>query len=307
MTTAGQIAGRLEGVFAPVVTTFDERTGELDRAGFEQNLRAHASAGLRGVIVAGTTGEATLLDENERASLVAWAREVLPSDRLVIAGTGAESTRASIRLGAVAAREGADAVIVIAPHYYGDAAMTGATLTVHYERIADESPVPVVLYNMPKYMHYALPPETVANLALHENIVGMKESSGNLDLLTQYLSTQSTEFRVLTGNGSTFAGALAAGVPGGILAVATFAPALALEVYAASQRGDRNAALSAQTRLGPLASQIVGGLGVPGVKAALDQVGLAGGSPRPPLLPLHERDRDRVAALLRAAELLVAA
>lgn len=185
--------------------------------------------------------------------------------------------------------------------------MTGAALTVHYERIADESPVPVVLYNMPKYMHYALPPETVANLALHRNVVGMKDSSGDLDLLTQYLSTQSPEFRVLTGNGSTFAGALDVGVPGGILAVATFAPALALEVYAASQRGDRNAALSAQTRLGPLASQIVGGLGVPGVKAALDQMGLVGGPPRPPLLPLHERDRHRVAALLRAAELLVAA
>jgi 4-hydroxy-2-oxoglutarate aldolase len=300
------IAGRLEGVFAPVVTPFDARTGEIDRAGFEQNLRAHAAAGLRGAIVAGSTGEAALLDETERTSLVAWARDVLPAECLVIAGTGAESTRTAIRFSRQAAREGADAVIVVAPHYYGEAAMTPAVLSTHYERIADASPVPVLLYTIPKYMHFALPPEIVANLALHENIVGMKDSSGDVDLFARYLAAQSTGFRVLTGSGSTFAGALDLGAQGGILAVALFAPALALEVLAASQRGDRSAALSAQARLGPLASQIVGGLGVPGVKAALDQIGLAGGAPRPPLLPLPDRDRERVATLLRAAELAAA-
>ncbi len=297
-------AGRLEGVFAPVVTTFDAQTGEIDRAGFEHNLRAHATSGLRGAIVAGSTGEAALLDEAERASLVAWAREVLPAECLVIAGAGAESTRTAIRFARQAAREGADAVIVVAPHYYGEAAMTATVLTTHYERIADESPIPVLLYTIPKYMHFALPPEIVANLALHENIVGMKDSSGDLDLFARYLSAQSDEFRVLTGNGSTFAGAIDMGARGGILAVALFAPALALEVLTASRRGDRSAALSAQARLGPLASQIVGGLGVPGVKAALDQIGLAGGAPRPPLLRLHDGDRERVAILLRAAELV---
>jgi 4-hydroxy-2-oxoglutarate aldolase len=299
-------AGRLEGVFAPVVTTFDAQTGEIDRAGFEQNLRAHATAGLRGAIVAGSTGEAALLDERERASLVAWARDVLPSECLVIAGAGAESTRTAIGFAKQAARAGADAVIVVAPHYYGESAMTPAVLTIHYERIADESPIPVLLYTIPKYMHFALPPDTVANLALHENIVGMKDSSGDLDLFARYLSAQSDAFRVLTGNGSTFAGALDMGAPGGILGAALFAPGLALDVYAASRRGDRSAALSAQARLGPLAAQIVGGLGVPGVKAALDQIGLAGGPPRPPLLPLHDADRQRVATLLRAAELVAA-
>ena len=296
----------LRGIFAPLTTQFTE-SGELDRAGFEQNLRAHAAAGLRGAVVAGSTGEAALLDEKERASLVAWAREVLPGDRLVIAGAGAESTRTAVRLAAQAASAGADAVIVVAPHYYGESAMSAAALAAHYERIADESSIPVLLYSIPKYMHFALPPELVANLALHENIVGIKDSSGDLDLLGRYLSAQSDEFSVLTGNGSTFAGALDMGAPGGILAVALFAPSLALEVYAASQRRDRNAALSVQARLGPLASHIVGGLGVPGVKAALDQIGLVGGPPRPPLVQLHERDREHVATLLRAAELFVAA
>lgn len=306
MADTRQIAARLRGVLAPVVTPFDARTGEVDRAGFERNLRAHASAGLQGVIVAGSTGEAPLLDEAERAVLVASARAVLPPDRLVIAGAGAESTRTAVGLAAQAAREGADAVIVVAPHYYGDA-MTPAALSAHYRRIADESPVPVVLYNIPKYMHFALPPAVVAELATHANVIGIKDSSGDLELLAAYLAAQTDDFRVLTGSGASFAQALDRGATGGILAVSTFAPGLTLEVYELWLRRDPNAASAAQARLGALATQIVGDLGVPGVKAALDHVGLIGGVPRLPLLPLRGRDRDRVAALLRTAECPVAA
>jgi 4-hydroxy-2-oxoglutarate aldolase len=300
------IADRLRGVFAPVVTPFDARTGDLDRAAFERNLHAHVRAGLHGVVVAGSTGEAALLDEGERATLVAAARAVLPPDRLIVAGTGAESTRAAVRLAIQAAEAGADAVIVVAPHYYGDG-MTVAALSTHYVRIADESPIPVVLYNIPKYMHFALPPAVVAELAAHGNVVGIKDSSGDLELLEAYLGAQSDDFRVLTGSGSSFAPSLERGAAGGILAVATFAPGLALEAYEASLRGDTDAARAAQARLGPLASQIVGALGVPGVKAALDHVGLAGGAPRPPLMPLSGAELERVERLLRTAELPVAA
>jgi 4-hydroxy-2-oxoglutarate aldolase len=301
MAETRDIAARLRGVLAPVVTPFDARTGELDCPGFERNLRAHASAGLHGVVVAGSTGEAPLLDESERAALVASARRAMPRDRLVIAGAGAESTRTALRLARQAAGEGADAVIVVAPHYYGEA-MTAAALAAHYRRIADESPIPVVLYNIPKYMHFALPPGVVAELAEHDNVVGIKDSSGDLELLAAYLAAQSAGFRVLTGSGTSFAPALARGAAGGILAVSTFAPALALEAYEASLRGDADNAAAAQERLGPLASQIVGGLGVPGVKAALDHVGLVGGAPRPPLLPLRGAEREQVATLLRVVE-----
>ncbi|MFN2567058.1 MAG: dihydrodipicolinate synthase family protein [Gemmatimonadaceae bacterium] len=302
-----QVAARLRGVLAPVVTTFDARTGELDRASFERNLRAHVSAGLHGVIVAGSTGEAPLLDEAERTALIAWARDVVPSDRLVIAGAGVESTRATVRLAKQAAEGGADAVIVVAPHYYGESAMTTEALAAHYRRIADESPVPVVLYNIPKYMHFALPPALVRQLASHGNVAGLKDSSGDLGLLAAYVTAQSDEFRVLTGNGASFASALARGAPGGILAVSTFAAPLALAVYEGSERGDVQTAARGQARLAPLASHIVGGLGVPGVKAALDHVGLAGGLPRSPLAPLGPTERERVAALLHAAELSAAA
>jgi 4-hydroxy-2-oxoglutarate aldolase len=300
------IADRLRGVLAPVVTPFDARTGELDRGGFERNLRAHASAGLHGVVVAGSTGEAALLDEGERAALVASARAVLPPDRLIIAGAGAESTRTALRLAVQAAAEGADAVLVVAPHYYGDA-MTAGALSAHYRRIADESPIPVVLYNIPKYMHFALPPAIVAELATHGNVAGIKDSSGDLELLEAYLAAQSDDFRVLTGSGSSFVPALERGAAGGILAVSTFASGLALEAYEGWQRGDAETFRGAQARLGPLASQIVGSLGVPGVKAALDHVGLVGGAPRPPLMPLRGAEVERVCMLLRTAELPVAA
>lgn len=300
---AQHFAARLAGVFAPVVTTFDARTGELDRAAFERNVRAHVNAGLGGVVVAGSTGEAALLDEAERAALVAWSRAALPSEALVIAGTGAESTRAAVRLSKQAAAEGADAVIVVAPHYYGQAAMTASALSAHYLRIADESPVPVLLYSIPQYMHFPLPPALVRDLATHGNVVGLKDSSGDLALLEAYLAAQSETFTVLTGHGGSFATALGRGARGGILAVATFATTLAVAVYEAMQRGDGATAADVQSRLSPLAAQIVAGLGVPGVKAALDHVGLAGGPPRAPLLPVRPADRERVATLLSAAEL----
>jgi len=291
----------LQGVLGPVVTTFDTRTGELDRRGFEENIRAHLGAGLHGVVVTGSTGEAALLDEQERMALVEVARRVVPSDRRLIVGTGAESTRMAQRYAKMAAERGADGVLVVAPHYYGAKAMSASALRAHYMAIADASRVPLLLYNIPKYMHFALPAQIVADLSRHENIVGIKDSSGDLELLRGYLEAQSEKFSVLTGNGSTFKRALEMGARGGILAVALFAPALSLDIYTGSS------AERAQERLGLLASRIVGDLGVAGVKAALDQVGLTGGPVRPPLTPLSTSEASEITELLRVAELSFAA
>jgi 4-hydroxy-2-oxoglutarate aldolase len=296
---------QLRGVFAPVITTFYPQTGELDLASFAANIRSHLAAGLHGIVVTGSTGEATLLDSNERAAMVDAAREMVPSDKTLIVGTGAESTRTCLELARDAASRGADAVLVVAPHYYG-AAMTTPALSKHYRRIADESPVPVVLYNIPKYMHFSLAPGLVSELSLHQNIVGIKDSSGDLSLLASYLNAESESFAVLTGNAGTFLGALRAGAHGGILAVALFAAAMSLDVYEAELRGDDAAADAAQARLTPLGAKIVGEMGVAGVKAAMDRVGLLGGPVRSPLLPLDEARRALVAELLRSAELATA-
>jgi 4-hydroxy-2-oxoglutarate aldolase len=287
----------LRGVLGPVVSTFDARSGDLDVAAFEANVRAHIAAGLHGLVVAGSTGEAVLLDESERDRLIDVARSATPADRLLIAGAGAESTRTAVARAKRAGALGVDAVLVVSPHYY-TAAMTSQALLTHFRRVADESPVPVVLYNIPKYVGFTLAPAIVTELAAHPNIVGIKDSSGNADLVTVYVNAQNKGFSVLNGSGSLVHGSLAAGACGAILAVALFAPALSLRVYDATAAGDEAAAIAAQERLTPMASTIVGTMGVAGVKAALDAVGLHGGPVRPPLMPLARTQLAEVRALL---------
>lgn len=297
---------KLAGVLGPVVTTFDEATGDVAAIPFRANVRAHLDAGLTGVVVAGSTGEAALLEEHERLRLVEWARAIVPDERWLIVGIGGESTRLTVRRAQESAERGADAALVVAPHYYG-AQMSPEALATHFRRLADESPLPVILYNIPKYVHFPLAPGLVHELATHENVVGIKDSSGDLAQLGAYLDAQSERFTVLTGSGSGLYPAMEMGARGGILAVGLFAAPISVSLWRAFTSGDMTAAGRAQERLVPLARTIVGELGVAGVKAALDFVGLAGGPTRPPLLPLRTRDGERVAELLRAAGLARAA
>jgi 4-hydroxy-2-oxoglutarate aldolase len=295
----------LEGVLAPVVSTFDPEDGELAPVSFRANIRAHIAAGLAGVVVAGSTGEAALLDERERAQLVEWARPLVPDDRWLVAGAGAESTRQVIQRARDAQERGADAVLVVSPHYFGEQ-MTPEALAAHFARVADRSPLPVILYNIPKYVHFALEPGLVAELAAHENVIGIKDSSGDLKQLAAYLEAQSPRFAVLTGSGQGLYAALEVGARGGILAVALFAAPHAVALWGAFRSGDLAEAGRRQERLIPLARHIVGKLGPAGVKAAMDVVGLAGGPPRLPLLPVKPAEHERVAELLRHAGLRAA-
>lgn len=290
---------KLEGVFAPVVSTFYRESGELDCASFSANIRAHLAAGLHGIVVGGSTGEAALLDFDERACLVDCAREMVPRDKWLIIGTGAESTRTCMKQTLEAAKRGADAVLVVAPHYYASA-MTGPALMQHYWRVAEESPVPVILYNIPKYMHFALAPTLVAELGAHKNVIGIKDSSGNPELFASYMNIQSPSFAVLDGNAQMFQHAMESGADGGILAAADFAATLCLEIFDAVKRGDTEAAAAAQSRLTPLGAKIVAELGVPGVKTAMDRVGLSGGPVRSPLVSLDADQAELVDGLLKS-------
>lgn len=287
------------GIIAPVVTPFDPSGEACDLVGFAANLRAHMQAGLDGVVVAGSTGEATLLSEAERVALLETARPLIPRDRWLIAGIGAESTQLTIQRARLAATAGADAVLVVAPHYYPQSGTFDA-LIGHYTRIADASPVPVLLYNIPQYMHYNLPAPAVHQLAQHHNIVGMKDSGGDLAILTTFLRSQSPKFSVLTGNASILQSALAAGVRGGILAVAIFAPALVLALVEAARAGRSSDAATVQAQLVPLGREIVAAFGPAGVKAACDVVGLRGGPPRSPLQPLSAESRQAIARIIHA-------
>jgi 4-hydroxy-2-oxoglutarate aldolase len=288
----------LRGVLAPVITPFDRETGELSREGLERNLAAHLAGGVHGIVLAGSTGEAVLLDDAERTQLTEWARSIVPRDRLLIAGVGSESTRTTIRLAKNAAAAGADAVMVVAPHYYGGTAMTATALSAHFLRVAESSPVPIILYNIPKYMHYSLPPQLVSDLAPHANIIGIKDSSGDRDLLSVYLNAARDDFAVMTGSAGLLTKALQMGAGGGIIAAATLAPKLAREVHDAAAARDFAGAASGQEVLASLGTEIVAALGVAGIKAAHDMIGLHGGDPRMPLEPLGATDSERLRSVI---------
>jgi len=290
----------LGGVLVPITTPFDSATGEVAPVHLRHNVTRLIAAGLDGVVVAGSTGESALLEPDEQRRMVGWVREVLPDKRWLIAGTGGESTRQAVALTRAAAAEGADAVLVRPPAYFS-AAVSPASLADYFRAVADTSPVPVLVYNIPKYTHLQLAAGLLRQLAAHSNIVGAKDSSGDAKNLAAYRDA-APEWSVFVGSGSLLYAALELGCDGGILAVACFAAALSAQLLAAFRAGDREGAGKLQERLAPLDREIVGKLGPAGVKAAMDAVGggLYGGPVRPPLAPVAASDRERVAKLVAA-------
>lgn len=271
---------------------------------FRRNARAWLEAPLSGLVLFGSTGEGLLLEDDERIRILESVREATGEDRLLLAGTGAESTRAAIRLSREAAAAGADAVLVQPPGYYRPQ-LTPEALRDHYTAVADASTVPVLLYQVPPaYTGADLQSGLVAELANHPNIVGIKDSTGDLKALGTLVDTCRSDFAVLVGSGAVMYGALEVGACGGILAVAVLAPHAACELYQLKQEGDEPGAGRIQERLAPLHRAVVAGHGVPGVKAALDLLGLVGGPTRPPLMPLGDEGRAAVREALQAAGLL---
>jgi 4-hydroxy-2-oxoglutarate aldolase len=295
----------LSGVFAPLTTPFDTETGDVAPLLLRQEARELLARGLDGVLVAGSTGEAALLDDAEKVRAVEWLRDVVPEDRWLVAGTGAESTRAAKRLARDAGAAGADAVLVRPPSYFGSF-LSPAALADHFRRVADASPVPVIVYNIPKYTHVMLQESTLRALADHERIIGFKDSSGDLKVFVGFKAAL-PRVAALIGAGSLFYTALELGAAGGVLGMACFAPRACATLYTAYRAGDHQTAGALQERLTPLAREIVGALGPAGIKAAMEIVGLPGGGPvRPPLVPTDAGQRARVAEVLAASGIATA-
>ena len=293
----------LSGVLIPCTTPFDPITGDVDLVGFRANVRSFMAHPVRGIVVGGSTGEAVLLDEDERVLLLEGARDLVPDDRLVIAGTGAESTRATIHRCEVSAAKGADAVIVQPPAFYRSA-MTDAALLEHYRAVAAASPIPVIVYQVPLRMStLELSTNLVAGLAKIANVVGIKDSRGSLELVEELVDRTPDTFQVLVGSGATLYGGLELGAVGGILGVANLAPGPAAAIHTAHKAGDSAEAGRLQEAVAPVHTEIVAALGVPGVKAGLDLLGLRGGDPRLPLRPLPDGKREDVASVLDRAGL----
>ena len=276
-----------------MATPFDNQ-GEVDTRSIRANVEKWLSAGVRGVVALGSNGEAPLLDEQESDVVIGAAREAIPQDRLLLAGTGRESTKETIKASRRAAALGANAVLVRTPSYFKPR-MTSDAFVAHFTAVADATPIPVLLYNYPAVTGVTLAADAVRRLSMHPNIAGIKETSVDAAQVGAYVdATAGQEFSVLAGSAPGFYPALCLGARGAILAAACVVPRLCVELLAAFGRGDHGAARDLQRRLIPIAVAVTSGHGVPGLKAAMDAAGYVGGPPRAPLTPASP---DAVAAV----------
>lgn len=287
----------LEGVFPPMATPFVR--GGIDAAGVRSNVEKWIRAGVRGIVALGSNGEAPLLTEDESDSVVGAARDAVPSSHVLIAGTGRESTAATIDACRRAASLGADAVLVRTPSFF-KGRMTHEAFIRHYTAVADACPVPVLLYNFTAVTGVNLLPETVAQLAQHPNIVGVKESGTDGAQMAALvdLSPPPPAFTVIAGSAPTFFASLCLGARSAILAVAGVVPEICVSLYAHARAGRVDDARRLQARLTPLARLVTTGFGVPGLKAAMDLAGFVGGAPRPPLGPAPAAAVEQIRAEL---------
>jgi 4-hydroxy-2-oxoglutarate aldolase len=291
-----------EGILPPIPTPFDEN-GQLNLEALRANIVRWNETGLAGYVALGTNGEAALLDSDESLAVVRTVRQAIAPGMSLIVGAGRESTRATVAACLAAAEAGADAVLVITPWYY-KRAMTDAALRRHYEAVAEASPVPVLLYNMPANSGVNLPVSTVAELAGHANIVGIKDSAGDIGQLSDIVRSTPQDFAVMCGNAGAFLPSLLLGTVGGILALANVAPRQTIALYQAARAGRLDEARALHERLMPVGTAVTRTYGIGGLKAALDLLGYAGGQPRPPLLPPSPAGVEDIRRILEAAELL---
>ena len=271
----------MTGVFIPVPTPFRGDAVATDR--LRANLGRWAETPLAGYVLLGSTGEFPLLCEAERDAVLVAAREAIPRDRAMIAGTGHDSTLLTIRQTKRAAEIGADAAIVITPHYFTKGFTQGAAQVRHYLAVAEASPIPVMIYNYPVNTGINLEPDTVARIAEHPNVCGIKDSSGNIPQAAQFIHLTPKSFHVLVGSAAALLPGLAIGISGGILALATIAAREFCQVYALARGGRWEEAKELAARMMLADRGVSGRHGIGGLKAALDLQGLYGGPCRAPL------------------------
>jgi len=291
----------LSGIFPPLPTPFENDRTAPHR--LRENVEKLSGSGLAGYLVLGSNGEAPYLSEAEKIEIIRTARSAISKDKIMLVGTGLESTVLTTVFTVRAADLGADAALVLPPFFYHEQ-MTSEALRRHYETIADASPIPILIYNVPKFTNLNIPLQTIALLAKHENIIGIKDSSGNLGQLAALQEHAPPHFRVLFGTDGVLLGGLVHGLQGGILALANLAPRECVEMLLAVKNGDLLAARMLMQRIAPVGRAATTRFGVPGLKAMLDWLGFFGGDPRPPLLPVSSTVREELRAILQAAGLL---
>ncbi|MCB0832389.1 MAG: dihydrodipicolinate synthase family protein [Bacteroidetes bacterium] len=281
----------LKGILPPVPTPFVE--GMVSTKRLTDNIKKLNATNLSGYLILGSNGEAVMLSEEERKIVLDTARAAIPKEKIMMAGAGQESTRETIRTVQTAAECGADCVLVITPSFF-KSAITQEAMVRHYLDVAESAKVPVLLYSVPQYTGMSLQAATVARLAEHPNIAGMKDSSGNMSLFADIVSHVPPDFAMFVGNANTLLAALALGAVGGILAVANILPEACVRLQTLWQKGNVDEARKLQLRLNPLSSAVTSIYGVAGLKAAMDMCGFHGGETRLPLLPVGEKATEEI-------------
>ena len=291
------------GIYPPIPTPFIN--GNIAYDELAANIEKWGKTGLRGLVAMGSNGEYVYLTAEEKREFVAKVVEMTPDHMQVIAGTGCESTKETIELTGDCADLGAHAALVVSPHYYGGR-MNAAALQAHFTTVADHSPIPILLYNVPKFTHINMTAEWVAQLSRHPNIVGIKDSTGNVSQLGEMSNHVDADFSLLVGTAGALFGALTLGCVGGILALANVAPHICVQIYRLVQEGNFEEAKSLQLKMIPVNQAVTATYGVPGLKAAMDILGYFGGDPRPPLLPSSDKEKSEIREILIRADLLSA-
>lgn len=288
------------GIAPPIVTPFDD-SGEIEENSLRELIDWWIDNGVAAIVPCGSNGEVAYMTPEERVEVVEITVDHVGGRVPVIAGTGYPSTHQTITMTEKAKRIGADAALVVTPYYYP---VSEEGMTEHYERLADSVDMPILLYNVPKFTHCNITPQAVSSLSSVDNIVGIKESSGNLGLVQNILmEAENPDFDLYAGTGGLFSTILHAGGRGGILALANIAPKRCAQIYDQHSKGNTEKAQEMNYDLVELNTAITQRYAVPGLKYALNRRGLPAGSPRPPFQEVGPKEKEEIERILSEADL----
>jgi 4-hydroxy-2-oxoglutarate aldolase len=290
---------RIRGVIPPMMTPFTESQA-VDYDKHIQNMERWNRDDLAGYLVLGSNSEAAYLSEEEKIKLIELTVKHARKDRLILAGTGLESAVETIRLTNRAAESGAHGALLLTPSYYAGQ-MNDEALITYFASVADEAEIPVLIYNVPKFTNINVSVKVVRELSRHPNIVGMKDSTGNVPQLVSYLPVIAEGFNLIVGTVSSWFPALTLGIEAGIFALANLAPNECTRIQKAYEAGDLDTARETYMRLFPVNTAVTATYGVAGLKYASDLMGYQGGNVRSPLLPLKNEEKAAIRGILEAA------
>jgi len=275
---------KLQGIFPPITTPFNSE-GELYKAKVRHNVEKWNLTALAGYVVCGSTGESVMLTPEEKYQMWEWVAECAAPEKLLIAGTGVESVCETVALTNRAAEMGYKAAMVRTPHYYKSLLNNAAAQALYFRSVADQSKIPLMIYNWPQATGLDIPAEAVVALSEHPNVIAIKESSGNLEKVMRMIREVKPGFQVLVGSAPTLYPSFVVGAVGAVLAFANAAPYSTIAIWEAFRAREHEAAADWQSRISRAAVLVTTRYGIPGLKHAMDLNGYYGGPPRLPLTP----------------------